>query len=250
MVTFGFELEVSDGANNTLAYLREFGLTQHTRLHAYHCNCSQCEPTDEGWLFKAQQDCTADGEFISRILDFGSPDADRAIDGLSRALLLAGAKTDGNVGNHVHVSHQGMDAPAKNRLNRLFARYETELFEIAAASHEAMRTYNGRQEVPTFNDEFWTAPRSGRNRNQQGHRITWKDPTVEFRLWDSTKAAWRIRTHVGLSVAMVEAAKAGVETSRNDPRVLEDVIGDYLDSATWAGILKQRFSKGGVNVAA
>lgn len=245
--TFGFELEVSDGADNTLAHLLDFGLTQHTRYHAYHCDCSQCAVTTEGWLFKAQQDCTADGELITRVLEYGSPDADRTIAGISRALLMAGARTDGDVGNHVHVSHAGMDVLAKVRLARLFARYEPELEEIAAAGHARKRTYNGSR--PTYRPELWTARRDDASaasyQYMDGSNLEWKWPTVEFRLWNSTRAAWRIRTHVGLSVAMVLAATDGVECEQHDPRCLEDTIGDYIDAPTWAGILRQRFSKGG-----
>lgn len=246
MVTFGFELEVSDGANNTLAHLLEMGLTEHSHFHQYHCGCGECSVSTTGPLFKAQQDCTADGELITRVLEYGSADADRAITGISRALLMAGAATDGNVGNHVHVSHEAMDATAKMRLNRLFARYEGELEEIAAASHDGMRSYNGIH--PQFTDEVWTLPADHAGYIPANcHKLTWKNPTVEFRLWNSTRAAWRIRTHVGLSVAMVLAATDGVETTKDDPRCVEDVIGDYLDAPTWAGILRQRFSKGGAS---
>lgn len=248
MITFGFELEVSDGAHNTLSHLGEMGLTQHESFHQYHCSCGMCEPRTTGPLFKAQQDCTADGEFISRILEFGSHDAERAIVGLSRALLLGGGDASGTVGNHVHVDRRGMDIPARNRLNRLFARYETELLEIASASRNSVRSYNGTR--PQFNDAIWEVTDAHpeqwlRSDYTEGSKLSWKDPTVEFRLWNSTRAAWRIRTHVGLSVAMVLAATDGVTTTKNDPRCIEDVIGEYIDARTWAGILRQRFSKGG-----
>lgn len=251
MTTFGFELEVSAGAHNALAHLRDLGLTQHTHYHAYHCGCTECRPSESGPLFKAQEDCTADGEIITRILQYGSADADRAMVGLSRALLLSGARTSGRVGNHVHVGREGMTQGAQRRLMRLFARYERELSEIAAGPHDAMRNYNGNISV---DPSLWDVEAGVGNRGSRyimgGHTIAWKEHTVEFRLWNSTASAWRLRTHVGLSVAMVHAANSRlVDCTRNDPRCLEDVIGDFIDSPTWAGVLRQRFSKGGVQVA-
>lgn len=248
-ITFGFELEVSGGAHNTLAHLGEMGLTEHDHFHCYHCDCEDCEVSLRGPLFKAQQDCTADGEFITRVLEYGSLDADRAIAGISRALLLGGAFVSGDVGNHVHVSHEAMSNADRNRLNRLFARYESELLDIASAGQSRIRSYNGR--APQFNSNIWAATSADMDRwryydYSEGSKLTWKDPTVEFRLWNSTKAAWRIRTHVGLSVAMVQAASAGIDTTEDDDRCLEDVIGDFIDSPTWAGILRQRFQKGGI----
>lgn len=249
MTTFGFELEVSGGAENTLAHLIDAGLTGHEYLHPYHCECNECDPrryTGSGYAFKAQEDCTADGEFISHILTYGTEAADKAIIGLSKALILGGAETSGNVGNHVHIFAGDMTDHAKLALCRLFARYEGEIEEIAEAGHPYLRDYNGTG--PTFSDRVW-----GEQRERfypydymRGHKLAWKNPTVEFRLWNSTRMAWRIRTHVGISHAMAEAAKAGVSVTASDNRCLEEVIGDYIDGPTWAGILRQRFAKGGL----
>lgn len=260
MTTFGFELEVSSGARAALAQLGRDGLTGHTRFHGYHCGCNDCSPVlidadERGQVFKAQQDCTADGEFITHILEYGSASADRAFNGLSRALLLSGANVSGSVGNHVHVDQSGMDNAAKLRLGRLFVRYQNELLDIAAGPHREIRGYNSRCES---RPELWTSfdemPLAGNNTYDyrrsmydlmQGSYLSWKDPTVEFRLWNATKAAWRLRTHVGLSVGMVHAAIDGADCTQHDTRCVEEVIGQYLDAPTWGGILRQKYSKGG-----
>lgn len=252
-LTVGFELEVSGHAGNVLSGLRNAGLTEHASLHEYHCGCDDCEPSDEGPLFKAQQDCTADGEFITRILTYGSDEFERACHGIGAVLVGCGASVSGDVGNHVHVDQRGMNHDATRRLMRLFARYERELTEIAAAGHDSMRGYNGRgiEVDPTLWQHVADGSgHSGQSYIRGGHTLTWKRPTVEFRLWNATRAGWRIRTHVGLSHAMVIAATDGADCTVRDRRCVEEVIGDYIDGPTWAGILRQRFSKGGIAAAA
>lgn len=245
-LTVGFELEVSGHAGNVLEGLQRAGLTEHSGLHEYHCGCDACEPSMSGPLFKAQQDCTAAGEFITKILLYGSDEMERACSGIGAVLVACGASVGGNVGNHVHVNRESMDNAAQRRLMRLMGRYERDLHEIAAGPHTNMRGYNGNL---TVSRELWSDVEeggSGSRYNYGGYTLSWKDPTVEFRLWNSTRAGWRIRTHVGLSHALVTAAIDGIDCTERDTRCVEDVIGDYIDGPTWAGILRQRFSKGGI----
>lgn len=258
----GFELEVSSGARNVVDGLRAAGLSAHDHLHGYHCTCSECQPgplyTPAQLPFKAQQDCTADGEFISGILEYGSRTAARAIRGLSAVLLATGAGTTGNVGNHVHVDAAALRAEdggaAILRLFRLFYRYQDSLIQIAEGGRSRIRRYNEPMQVADermWSDRVHTVRRGGYGRSVEhdylyGSYLMFKGPTVEFRLWNSTRAAWRIRTNVGLSHAMVTAAVAGEDCTQNDPRPLEAVIGQYIDGPTWAGILRQRFAKGGM----
>lgn len=67
--------------------------------------------------------------------------------------------------------------------------------------------------------------------------------TFEFRLWNATRVEWRMRLAVGVSVAMVDAAKAGVNVTREDERPLEEVIDPYLTDDTWSAIIRQRSFK-------
>lgn len=244
----GFELEVAENAGNVLHELRESGLTEHDGLHGYHCNCSECSVSTSGPLFKAQEDCTADGEFITRILEYGSPDMERAITGIERALLTGAAIVNGDVGNHVHVERAAFDGDAEGRLARLFVRYQRDLFELASGRFAQVRDYNG---VAEFGPLGWESPLIRTRRHLVGTCLAFKPYTIEFRLWNSTRAGWRIRMHVGLSVALAQAALAGENASGpDDPRCLEEVISPYMDRATWAGVLRQRYAKGGMAIAA
>lgn len=67
--------------------------------------------------------------------------------------------------------------------------------------------------------------------------------TFEFRLWNATRVEWRMRLAVGVSVAMVDAAKDGVNVTKDDARTLEEVIDPYLSDDTWASIIRQRSFK-------
>lgn len=167
------------------------------------------------------------------------------------------------------------------RLARIFQRYQGDIQEIAAGARERVRGYNCPTELHmhgsfTFADGrsieevFWTDPLENGpmirctdwNGRETEHSVTnvaqlWggsyldterHDHTYEFRLWNATKAAWRQQLAVGLSVAMVLAATDGVNVTKDDGRCVEDVLGPYLDKNTWAGILRQRYSKGGVDL--
>jgi hypothetical protein len=80
-----------------------------------------------------------------------------------------------------------------------------------------------------------------------GSWLTEKPATNEFRLWNATRVGWRINLAIGLSVAMTRAAIAGADTiGPADTRPIETVIAPFLDNRTWAGILRQRFHKGGI----
>jgi len=164
-------------------------------------------------------------------------------------------------------------------LSRLFARYQDDLLEIAAGARASVRGYNTPNRVkPNHADLFWNFDLESRFDNSSpvmqrasgGYSyygrtryltdVGWMfngsyldlhrhDHTYEFRLWNATKAAWRQRLAVGLSVAMVKAAWAGENVTQRDDRCLEAVIGPFMDDLTWAGLLRQRFFKGGIENA-
>lgn len=79
-----------------------------------------------------------------------------------------------------------------------------------------------------------------------GSWLTCKRNTFEFRLWNATRAEWRMHLAVGVSVAMVNACVAGVSVKQDTTEPLEFILGDFLDDKAWAGIIRQRYSKGGI----
>lgn len=245
---FGFELEVRSNARTVLANLQSQGVTRHDHFHAYHCRCDLCayEPSP-GRLFLAQEDCTVDGEIISCVLEHGSLDHHRAVSAASRAMLLSAAGTEGSTGFHVHVSHEEFTTRRQRRiLFRLMHRYGADLSEIAAGGHESVRSYNGNPSDWSWagNTTDWASTRWIPN---CGSWLVEKPATHEFRLWNSTRVAWRMNLAIGLSVAMTKAALDRADTTGpSDRRPIEAILAPYMDPATFAAVLRQRYTKGGV----
>lgn len=242
---FGFECELAAGARTALGLLVDDGLASpHNRnLHEYHCGCGEVCDYNSPWAIRGQYDCTVDGELITGILDYGSDRADTTVEGLSRALLRSRAATGTNAGFHVHVDRTDLDVPAQWRLYRMFVRYQDDLAELASTRFHRVRTYN---EPLSVGHDFWSAAaeaESPRYRYVNGSWLVPKRETFEFRLWNSTRAEWRMHLATGVSVAMVEAANDGLIVTRDTEPPLEFMLGDYLDDRTWAGIIRQRHFK-------
>lgn len=240
---FGIELEIRSGAHKVLGDLYRSGDASDNHYHDYHCRCPNCNPERKDVSFFAQKDCTVAGEIISTIMEYGSPRHLEAVEKLSAAMLRNRATTVGDTGLHVHVSRADFTTRRQDRiLHRLMSRYHTELEEIAAGPHPAVRGYNPKPHPASA--IVWSGsdiPDCG------GWLRKTEKPTYEFRLWNSTRVAWRINLAIGLSVAMTKAALDRADTTGpNDSRPIEAILAPYLDNVTWAGILRQRYYKGGL----
>lgn len=180
-----------------------------------------------------QRDSTADGEFITRPINDWDDLRDIAR-ALTDAATHAGATTSARCGLHVHVDTQ-QSATGEGRMSRqrivprsylAFERYFTEI--VAPGTSARKRDMNStlmeatRQMVSdgwapaTNNPEVWMdmgrervdeilAATIARDRhvdlNWSRNHHTW-----EFRVFNSTNAAWRIEMACRIAVAFVEAA--------------------------------------------
>lgn len=240
---FGFECEVARGATATLEILAGQGFTASEYLHEYHCRCGDCDPFHPSYLFHGQEDCTADGEIITSVLEYGSDRADRAFSSLSAALTKARADVSTGQGLHVHVETVDLTNADKVRAQRLFYRYQEDIGELAGARFGEVRGYNEPVQLyRTRVNDFWTGdPDYGPVTNWvRGMWLSCGHPTWEFRLWNATRVEWRMRLAVAVSVAIIDAAVAGVSVTPRTRRPLEAVLGRHLSADGWAGILRQR----------
>jgi len=262
---FGFECEVVGGTGEVLRHLHDAGLWGSDHLHDYHCDCNDCDPW-HGYPIHAQEDCTVDGEFISKVLRYGSREADTVITGLTTALRKARARVGTAGGFHVHVSKEGVDSAAALRLWRLYMRYQDTLAELASAQFAGVRDYNrpvamadliGGSSWSEREGRYVTNPATERTFwrddsvivRQPSYKGTWlceREQTYEFRLWNATLAEWRMRLAIGVSVAMVDAAVAGVTVTDRTRRPLVRVLEPFLDDTTFAAVLRQHYCKGGI----
>jgi len=228
--TFGFELEYASGANATLRDLYGQGVVKMDHFHRYHCDCVQCWVQDrhgEGHPvpdLHAQTDSSADGEFISRILNDWD-DLQRITKQLTEAATSAGATTGPRCGLHVHVGLSGGDREAHRLVASTYLAYERYFSEIVAPGRsqqkrdmnttlmQAMRSYvvdgyaGGRTEYwkslgrVTVGDVL--AEAIGRDRHVDLNFSRYG--TLEFRVFNATNSAWRIELAARMSVAFVEA---------------------------------------------
>lgn len=251
MRTFGVECEVADGAGAVLQLMAQRGLAGDSDFHDYHCTCSDCYHFRDGAPFAGQEDCTVDGELISKVLHYGTTEADAALMGLAQAMVDGRADQDRTAGFHVHVEAPRTPA-ARVLLYRLFLRYQDNLAELAAGKFGEVRDYNAPLEVYHLlrfdgpsEDQFWNHdPDEVGEAIQHPHKSSWlayrpEHGTYEFRLWNATVSEFRMRLAVGVSVALCQAADDGVNVTEHDPRTLADVLADYLDDATFAALLRQ-----------
>jgi hypothetical protein len=240
----GLEVEVAGGGDELVGVMVDRGMWAGG-VHPYHCDCGYCEQhphRSNAWC--VQVDPTVDVEVISKPLDWNSGEASDAIHDLAAAMMAARAFPDTNAGNHVHVERRWLDDAdhdAMHYLHRIFLRYQDhELEQVAQGCEGRVRGYNRRCTPSAYDhqsqqrrDNLWWSDVPDVTRGLAGRWLEdGKSHTVEFRLWNATRTAWRMHLHAGLSVAMVTAAVAGVRVEEDDPRSLADVIGPYADSTT------------------
>jgi len=133
------------------------------------------------------------------------------------------------------------------RLYRLFLRYQSDLRELAATSFSGVRDYNtelqarhvapyDRSSMYGINEFWYGVPAHVEYRASAGASyLAQRDDTFEFRIWNAT---------VGVSVAMVNAACDKVNVTPETQASFEETMADYFDVHTWAGIIRQRHSRG------
>lgn len=196
---FGYEMEVADDAYTFLEALQTVGLTNHYELHPYHCGCSECHYDRHTYDFAAQEDCTVNGEFITRILTLGQANRSGHWSALQRARTIAWTARPGwEAGNHVHVSKDVGEAYRTRMHPQDFVwLYGREYARLAQGAFDSVRDYNS---PPAYLD----GSRSYDNSRTYGSWVVDHGQTWEFRLWNSTAVAWRARLYVEVSLATVD----------------------------------------------
>ena len=272
---FGIECEVSSGAADVLTHLYNGGHVSDDHLHAYHCDCNACDHHRSGPDWTGQEDCTADGEFVSRILTTG-PEGDAALEAISAALIAGRASHSERVGMHVHTDAGPFreDNDALVRMWRLWLTYQDDVGILARSHFSDVRSYNGPNVTKPHGgqpnvagvlgyenadkvDRFFEAPPDEavgmlEDWTRRGPRTgRWlsggvDSGTFEFRLWNGTRSLWRIRMAVYVSVALTTAALDGYEARPGDGKSLLDAIGDRLPDDVYMSVVKQLASTEGL----
>lgn len=239
MPTFGFESEFQNNAHPLAAELFRLGLSGTDAIHGWHCDCGTC--CDPRWPFKAQRDSSVDGEVISKV--FTTDDWDEALaamNGLQEAAIAADAEPGFDAGIHVHVQKpRGERLRAKAFL--AFALWEPVLLDLAAGRFVRHRGWNRpvqgdcltilREEgilsrydrVTDVGDALaLLAERIGageddalfkasllhdHNYDEDRHAnlsTNTRFGTWEYRLWNSSRSAWRMELACRMSIALTK----------------------------------------------
>lgn len=232
LTTFGFEFEVETEAIALTRHLYHAGLVGMPQMCGWHCQCDFCQ-LGSGFLFRAQTDSSCSGEIISDILHHDPHDERHSAEVfalLQNAAVEVDAEPGPNAGLHVHVGIAHLSGRQMDDALWAYLRYEPLLIKLAAGRFDAQRCSNDsvtsqcsydlrrrfRSEFvidaiesieasPNLRDErqLLREMHAGHDRHSNLNIATGKS-TWEFRLWNSTRAAWRMEMLTRLSVALVD----------------------------------------------
>lgn len=236
LTTFGYEAEFSQNANAVVAELHALGLAGAPRLHGYHCDCDTCV-FDGSWAYRGQTDSSCSGEIISDICDMGQRGVEW-MKALETVAVDVDAEPGPNSGFHVHVGMADLGVTNRAEILWQFLRWEHILERIAGGRWSHQRDGQNRTVKTCLSYYFNECTRStltpgsilawerGVFGSDDDHALDLKrrlveehacsdrhsnlntanrrHPTWEFRLWNSTRVAWRMELFTGLSVALVD----------------------------------------------
>lgn len=223
--TFGIELEFEDDIDPLIRMLHADGALPEPRRHGYHCTCSSCR-WDNRYTIKAQHDSSCGGEIITKPFNVQT-EWDQFVEltnYLQASVIEAGVDAGLRAGSHVHVRTpvNHYDAYAA------FVLWHEHLVALAQGRWSSMRQGNNTliTGTPAFNS--WVRYVGGSvaqadaelRTNEHQRRSLYIDVarpmdrhstlnvntstgcTWEYRLWNSTKLAWRMRAYVAWSLAL------------------------------------------------
>lgn len=239
----GFECEI-DGVNiNHITpvlvdrHLWNYsGESDEPEAHYNHCDCDAC--TWGASLLRPHYDCTCDGEIVSDILEWPSPESEALLTELAYILSAAGVQPGKRAGFHVHVEHNLDDLDDRysddawcwecdteprhcdcgeygllsydtdqrvQKMTDYFTWYEQQIAVFAKQSLDTVRNYN----------HWLSSPEPSGVRRfvkhdmppSKGMTLALRDETWEFRIWNSVTEAWRMHLAIEMSCAFVEAVK-------------------------------------------
>lgn len=237
MTTYGFEAEFTNNAAAVIAGLHERGLAGDRTLHGYHCDCDYCM-FNNGHAFRGQTDSSCSGEIISDIFGGGNyGDEFAMMNALADTAVEVDAEPGPNSGFHVHVGVNGLTQEDLADALWQFVRWEPVLHRIAGGRWSERR---GGMNTAVRDNLQYTLTDYGGGRMTTGGLIQFEEgleidsldrfkqamlyratdcdrhsnlnigqhshPTWEFRIWNSTRSAWRMGMFCGLSVALMDPA--------------------------------------------
>ena len=231
--TFGIEAEYDRNSAALIAALHREGFAASDTLHSYHCDCSSCDGPS---IFRGQQDSTCSGEIISTIFTLKSSPWKPAIEALETLAVEVDAEPGFDSGLHVHVGTEHLTFHKKAQALWAFMRWEGTLARLASGRFPVIR--NNNQSMQSALADILYVQSEGLEVPDRANSLTrmqviedsgfagiakravlheamsidrhvalstaTRFNTWEFRLWNSTRSAWRMELFVRLSMALVD----------------------------------------------
>ena len=201
--TFGFEAEFGTGVSALVSALYGEEACGMSEMHSWHCGCEKCD-FDNGYLFRAQTDSSCDGEVITSIFSDGDWHTARyAMELLERLAFDVDAEPSTDAGCHVHVGVGHLDFDQKVEAFDNYLRWEPVLERVSAGRWRHNRGAN--QPVRYCSLNYCDTPYASHAENDRHSQLNVNTGhgTWEFRLWNSTRMAWRMELWVRLSLLFV-----------------------------------------------
>ena len=233
--TYGVELEFESGAQEVLAGLHGREIAPFAELHRYHCDCEDCE---EG-LVRGQRDSTCSGELITAPLEDLNFGMDNVFVPIMEEAIACDAEPGLHAGMHVHVDMRRVGEVQKVKTFVQWLRWEETMELLAQGRFPLLRQMNRpvnsedlryrvsrhgyrtnrrvgsaftnaeyEQMLSELDGESWYNTWAGwmydfhMNADRHSHLSTYtRHGTWEFRIWNSTRSAWRMRLAAGASLA-------------------------------------------------
>lgn len=248
--TVGHECEYSSGAN-LAGWLHGEGHAPDDHLHGYQCDCSQ---RDFYPIHPTQDGTAGGGEYIiggSRGVVFGSDPYIKAVRILAEGVAHVRNEINTGVGMHTHVGTGDLNEGDKVTLLRNYLIHQDAILVLASGSFRDVRN-NGcttaRLDPATWtrysgHGAFYTTDPDALHvslpRRPTLNFGTYR-PTVEFRVWNAARSAWRMVLAGAVSAAMVQAAKERRYANPNTPGDLTDFLRGLLTPDVLVLIERQR----------
>lgn len=225
---------------------------------------------DSIYNLRIKNDSSCGGELISKVWDSPDDNRIRKLwTDIERAAINVDTEPGLTAGFHVHVGRSHLDLAARGRLILTFAGWERPLLQLASGRWPTNRGWNGTLDShlspnfrfladeinadspPVFNDCSRVVARLQNEpenslvakaayrqiaRDHQGidrHTslsFSERHPTMEFRLWNSTRAAWRMELWCRMSLLLSdpEFDKLLLKNWTHNP-TLEDLVNTIAD---------------------
>lgn len=230
--TFGFEAEFGTGVAALTERLHAEGLCGMQEPHSWHCDCHLCTfSTRNEYPFRVQTDSSCDGEVISPVMRSSRwADARKLMVQLQTLATDVDAEPSLRAGCHVHVNIDHLTEDEKHAAFEQFVRWEHVLLRVSAGRWannreantsvaRAIRRYDAHSPAAEWGERFEHHFYSDRHSNLN---LNTRHQTWEFRLWNSTRVAWRMELWARLSLAMTSMPTVEDLAEVDDDQVWDD----------------------------